>query len=308
MIHPSLRRRRTAFTLIELLVVIAIIAILIALLVPAVQKVREAANRTTCQNHLKQMGIALHAHHDTKKHLPTSRVDNRYTWFIEILPFVEQDPFLKQWNLNRSYYAQAPIARETSVALFFCPARRGPGMLSIAGDTQEFSSGPQGPHTPGALADYAACVGTTGSDYWWTLQNNGAVVTPADGAFVMSNDWSMGGSGFRKGIRLVQITDGTHCTFLVGEKHVRLGFFGNANGDGSAYNGDKGYAFRGAGPGRTLARTPFDTGTRFGSYHTGICQFAFGDGSVRAVNTSIDATTLGRMAARDDGQVVNLAD
>ena len=92
------RRFRRAFTLIELLVVIAIIAILIALLVPAVQKVRDAAARAACQNNLKQIGIAMHAHHDTKKCLPPGGMQTGvngtacYTnWAIEILPYIEQN-------------------------------------------------------------------------------------------------------------------------------------------------------------------------------------------------------------------------
>src|SRR5881628_2482348 len=101
LIFPEVRmlaqRKRQGFTLIELLVVIAIIAILIALLVPAVQKVREAAARTQCTNNLKQMGIAIHAYHDVKKKLPAGGVrngtccswPNGATWTIYILPYIE---------------------------------------------------------------------------------------------------------------------------------------------------------------------------------------------------------------------------
>src|SRR5947199_6053705 len=98
------RHARTGFTLVELLVVIAIIGVLVALLLPAVQQARESARRMSCQNNIKQLGIALHNHHDTKNTFPTGALNTGIngtpcytTWTIEILPFMEQQALYQQY-------------------------------------------------------------------------------------------------------------------------------------------------------------------------------------------------------------------
>lgn len=131
---------RRGFTLIELLVVIAIIAVLIAILLPAIQKVREAATRMQCQNNLKQIGIALHSHHDARRRLPPGGANDQppfgtdapnqnhwgSSWMVYILPYVEQTALFGQWQFsNNSGYLNPnnnAVATGVEINLYFCPA------------------------------------------------------------------------------------------------------------------------------------------------------------------------------------------
>src|SRR5258708_4421292 len=129
--RPSLSVR-SAFTLIELLVVIAIIAILIALLVPAVQKVREAAARTQCINNIKQINLALHNYHDNYKKLPPGGAtvpgagttnEAGLSFHVFILPFIEQSNLYVQFDPTKGF-RQAPNVQlsNTPVTAYLCPS------------------------------------------------------------------------------------------------------------------------------------------------------------------------------------------
>ena len=157
------RALRRGFTLIELLVVMAIIAILAGLLLPAVQRARESANRISCANNLKQIGLAMHAYHNSYRALPASRYSTAgATWAVMIMPYLEQKGLFDLWTLSAAYDQQSDTARLTPMPIYFCPSRaRGSiGFPSVSGDP------PDGPvNVPGALGDYACNLGTTGMDF-----------------------------------------------------------------------------------------------------------------------------------------------
>src|SRR5262249_18781465 len=214
------RTYRSAFTLIELLVVIAIIAILIGLLLPAVQKVREAAARTQCINNLKQHGLALHSYHDANQSLPqgyspytsAAPYEGAWTWMAYILPYVEQDNAWRQAKTFASgggtnWYAWYNPACALKMKIFTCPADpRG---------TQQFVMG----------APYANQSVTT------YLGNSGRTATSFDGVLYYASK-----------IKLTEIIDGTSNTIMVGERppnsNLEFGWYFAAYGYDGRGNGD----------------------------------------------------------------------
>ncbi len=302
-------RAREGFTLIELLVVIAIIAVLIGLLVPAVQKVREAANRMQCTNNLKQLGLAAHNFQSAQGFLPPAWIgsnaldpDGWATWAVLVLPYIEQESTYKLWNLEYAASRQVPDAFQQQVKTLLCPSR--PTAVLSRNDFV-----PAG----GGLSDYAASFGIAANG----SNSTGAIIPTANMAQttgVDANGVPIVKSGWRSQVDFSAITDGTSNTFLIGEKHIRPNSLRGKNEDRSVFGGQNNSVRRMAGIApngdqRTLmppeAQTPALANTCFGGPHSGVCVFVFCDGSVKSVTTTVTPGTLSSLSSRADGQVIS---
>ena len=302
-------RLRRGLTLIELLVVIAIIAILIALLVPAVQKVREAAARTQCQNNLKQIGLALHNHHDTFKKFPPGGVteggccgtQSKTTWAIEILPFLEQDAVFKgyvQTAFNEDA-ANAPT-RVRYVGIYVCPSDATPG--GFVPRQPESGPGAGLQYMPGS---YRAVSGKSDGTLFW--DNADALSTPSTWKGVLHSVWVARGLGQE---RMASVTDGTSNTLMVGEMSTRTN---NRRGTFWAYT----YTSYNQSSTTPQSRTLLNDYNKcaslgdsnackrgWGSFHTNLLNFCFADASVRSISTSINVNTFADMGSCSGREVV----
>ncbi len=186
--------RKPGFTLIELLVVIAIIAILIGLLLPAVQKVREAAARMKCQNNLKQLGLALHNHHDSKGALPPDKDSNGFSAMAYLLPYIEQQNIANLVNFTvKENNAANNAARGAEIKILLCPSDPVSTVpVGLAGSNYRFN------HGYNILYSGIPDSNPAGRNYG---------MTPADGPF-----WD------NSGVRFTDITDGTSNTAAMSEK------------------------------------------------------------------------------------------
>jgi prepilin-type N-terminal cleavage/methylation domain-containing protein/prepilin-type processing-associated H-X9-DG protein len=301
-------RRRPGFTLIELLVVIAIIAILIGLLLPAVQKVRDAATRAQCQNNMKQQGLAVHGYHDAFKKFPpawssTDLTKQYLSWMTYILPYVEQAPLahtIKPENLRiRNPWGSSKVVPHvglgTPLPLYTCQSD--PRGLTVT-QMNLYSS---------TRKDAVA--------FTMYLGNSGTRGGTNDGIFYLNS-----------AIKMAHITDGTSNTLLVGERppsqdlnfgwwYAGYGFDGKGGGDVVMGVRETVYVADKAAIGKTCASTyvNFQAGNviepcdqvHFWSQHSGGANFCLADGSVRFITYEANPV-MPALATRAGGEVVSL--
>ncbi len=341
--------QRKAFTLIELLVVIAIIAVLVGLLLSAVQRVRESANRMSCQNNLRQLGLALHNYEGTYHRFPPGLVanrmdddllDGRTNGFELLLPFVEQQNLQNLWNPAISWLDPPnAAAAETPLKLFYCQSNRADGNV----DMTALATYLKRPLPNLAGTDYLLCKGTNG-----LLCPMGIIPRPAKGVFDVNSN-----------TQIAAITDGTSNTFAIGEgagnspRYLARQFYDSTtpatDSTGGTVRIDQGWAqgavadsqasASGALYGSVLGVTAqrggfdppsdepmnnplvmaaidynqscdnsdptigmFDTVSGFRSLHSGGCNFAFCDGSVRFVAQTISPDTYRALSTMAGGE------
>lgn len=306
----SLMRRKSGFTLIELLVVIAIIAILIGLLLPAIQKVREAAARAQCQNNLKQLGVALHSYHDSYNgfpqaydYPPTAAEPFVHAWGTRILPFIEQGNILTNYNMNQHAFLPPNAALILNqIKTFQCPATPNPNRLNVT---------PAG-LLPGIPAYTSAC-----SDY-----------TPTSG--VLGSLWDIiftpgSAGGDRHGViranikhKMIAISDGTSNTIMLSELAGRndayrvgqrvTGVLNYGGGWGDPINGEHwfgGSLLDGTGSGPCIIGCSNEAGKGLYSFHTNGVNAIMADGSVRFLPRNTDARLLLQITTAAKGEATS---
>jgi prepilin-type N-terminal cleavage/methylation domain-containing protein/prepilin-type processing-associated H-X9-DG protein len=326
-------RTRSAFALIELLVVIAIIAVLIGLLLPAVQKIREAANRMSCSNNLKQIGLALHNYHDTNGHFPSGNWQtcppgtkpgssagcNYFScWSIAILPYIEQD------NLNKLYTETIPnqdprnqTFRTQNVKIYNCPSDTRAGQIFGPETVAPRGTG-QPPASQGGPYLYLASsykgmsgIGNTRTTNtfggFWDEALDAQKANP-NGRGVFHSDAFTG----LKAESISTITDGTSNTIMVGERHTRThptrGPFWadsfNLYITGGVYLNISNLYMQ---PDYDTCQAVINSNYckyGWGSFHTGVINWLFADGHVRSISATIDQPIFAALATVAGGEVI----
>ena len=308
-------RHRPAFTLIELLVVVAIIAVLMMLLLPAIQRVREAANKSRCGSNLRQLITAVHMYQHDHGHLPRNGVElnlpgggsgccganlPRWSWIARMLPYIEQEPLYRSANIPISRLDAVPNVLAHSFPVLFCPSDNAITLRTLSNRAN--ISGPMG------LTNYKGVSGSNWCWGTWTLNGRGPLGFNCNG---LENG---NGLFFRTDVRwryrIDDVKDGTSNTFFIGEDiperntHCSWSYSNHANGtcaippNNAMVPGQPGYNNPGDWP----------HVYSFRSNHTGGLQFAFGDSSVRFVKTSINLNVYRAMATHRGEEVVDISD
>jgi prepilin-type N-terminal cleavage/methylation domain-containing protein/prepilin-type processing-associated H-X9-DG protein len=319
-------RNRSAFTLIELLVVIAIIAILVGLLLPAVQKVREAANRMSCQNNLKQLALATHTFLDRAGTFPANSIYTydptkpNWSWLAHILPDIEQGNLYMAAQIganppNNINQSLPQIA--TQVKSFYCPSD-GDAFLGTQSHSVNFDMNDPvlGPLTY-AVTCYKANIGSNwgggppGSSLWWGTDPEWCNPDPNNSDPKTTYDGCAFGNGImfetNQPLRIAAVTDGTSNTILIGEALCMKDY------QNAWCHMDNAIATTAYPPNAKNPRTGTDyppdqwwNRYAFTSNHTGGAQFAMADGSVHFIQDSIDLALFRALGTRALGEVAQL--
>jgi prepilin-type N-terminal cleavage/methylation domain-containing protein/prepilin-type processing-associated H-X9-DG protein len=309
--------KSTGFTLVELLVVITIIGILIALLLPAVQAAREAARRMQCGNNLKQLALAVHGYEASRNVFPPGWIedaagDNLFGWGAFVLPFVDQEPLYSRLDFSKRVsngtFGGPAIENidliGTVLTAFRCPSDRSLEQVHVLAYSSYI------PEMPAfARSSYIASGSTT------PLCDTGQYTSDVAGIFYRNSSTTVS-----------QVRDGTSNTILLGERRgyptfsitdpdskendyywsaFWAGLLGGTVHVGPclAYNATAGTAFRDSTGSYPTPKINYN-GTQFSSHHSGGCQIALADGSVRFIGETTNDITIDNLVNKDDGQAV----